>query len=642
MYKLTFDDKPEANTYIKWASQKGYKVEGPFREKLAKNAKKFDLNGKPKKYGYVVIRKRGGGPGMGGAMPSERKYYNKKAAGEDAAKYGGVITPGIDSKGREMWTVRSEEAQRELEAQTLEEKEKVTRIKVPARTRATKSAAQALRDSLDEILKKKPIVAEPVYAKRPVSDVKPEVARALTQDDIHPAPKKRGRPKKVADGAVAVAEKPPERPSFTSGRFAAPPELKRAAYKSSPEAISRAAGTRGIDLTPEQIKESQRKVKGVIEEKVKKIAPEPSQKPTAAEQVAAQWEARGETAQVDIMARAAERERKKKAEEAKEAEFWEREKKLGSEEVIGERVSGKAKRLEEEVKGEKYVKKAYWNPIEEAKKAKEKAKEKEYWEAMKASAAKDRAQRRKEEKERKTAKKEVARQESARKQVIRQYHKEGRQLPAGVTDYVAEKEKLQSEKAEAIGKKKAARIETAEQAKKYQETVRPEEGKWTYAEAQAKAKEMEQEEAPGKQIKIGKRVIQFGTEKRKAYILRGKKPGEYKVVAGTKKELETPTSIKAALAKEKRGFKKRKKLLEKPLREIKRAKKVLRTTSRHGARQLLRSSRSLDIRRGKHPAIGNVSMQYRTAKIATMPLVPRSVAGTYVVGEDTKRRRQQR
>jgi hypothetical protein len=204
---------------------------------------------------------------------------------------------------------------------------------------------------------------------------------------------------------------------------------------------------------------------------------------------------------------------------------------------------------------------------------------------------------------------------------------------------VAEKEKFQTEKAEAIGRKKAARIETAEQAKKYQETVRPEEGKWTYAEAQAKAKEMEQEEEPGKQIKIGKRVIQFGTEKRKAYILRGKKPGEYKVVAGTKRELEAPRTIKAALAAEKRKYKKRKKRLEAPLREVKRAKKVLRTSSRHIARQILRKPSSLVPTRGKHPAIGNVSMEYHRARIATPILVPKSIAGQYTTGEDTKRRR---
>jgi hypothetical protein len=206
---------------------------------------------------------------------------------------------------------------------------------------------------------------------------------------------------------------------------------------------------------------------------------------------------------------------------------------------------------------------------------------------------------------------------------------------------VTEKEKFQTEKAVAIGRKKAARIETAKQAQKYQQKVAPEEGKWTYAEAQAKAKEMAKEKVPGRPlIKIGKRVIMSADEqKRKTYILRGKKPGEYKVVAGTKEELETPTSLKAALAKEKRKFKKRKKLLEAPLREVKRAKKVLRTTAKHGAKQLLRRSSSMNITRGKHPAIGNVSMEYRRARIATPILVPKSIAGQYTTGEDTKRRR---
>lgn len=61
MYKLTFDDKPEANTYVKWARGKGYLVEGPYRERLSKNVKKFDLNGKRKKFSFVVLRKRGAG-----------------------------------------------------------------------------------------------------------------------------------------------------------------------------------------------------------------------------------------------------------------------------------------------------------------------------------------------------------------------------------------------------------------------------------------------------------------------------------------------------------------------------------------------------------------------------------------------------
>lgn len=79
MYKLTFDDKPEANTYVKWARDKGYLVEGPYREKLAKSAKKFDLNGKPKKYSYVVMRKRGVGKEGGdvGYVPEKGKRKKK-------------------------------------------------------------------------------------------------------------------------------------------------------------------------------------------------------------------------------------------------------------------------------------------------------------------------------------------------------------------------------------------------------------------------------------------------------------------------------------------------------------------------------------------------------------------------------------
>jgi len=70
VYKLTFDDKPEANTYVKWARGKGYLVEGPYRERLSKNVKKFDLNGKRKKYGFVVLRKRGAGKEGGVAKES--------------------------------------------------------------------------------------------------------------------------------------------------------------------------------------------------------------------------------------------------------------------------------------------------------------------------------------------------------------------------------------------------------------------------------------------------------------------------------------------------------------------------------------------------------------------------------------------
>ena len=83
MYKLTFDDKPEANTYVKWARQKGYLVEGPYREKLSKNVKKFDLNGKRKKFNFVVLRKRGAGREGGDvslAVLDETKRKKMKAA----------------------------------------------------------------------------------------------------------------------------------------------------------------------------------------------------------------------------------------------------------------------------------------------------------------------------------------------------------------------------------------------------------------------------------------------------------------------------------------------------------------------------------------------------------------------------------
>ena len=75
MYKLTFEDKPEANTYVKWARQKGYLVEGPYREKLSKNVKKFDLNGKRKKYSFVVLRKRG--VGREGGVPSKGAWEDR-------------------------------------------------------------------------------------------------------------------------------------------------------------------------------------------------------------------------------------------------------------------------------------------------------------------------------------------------------------------------------------------------------------------------------------------------------------------------------------------------------------------------------------------------------------------------------------
>ena len=553
---------------------------------------------------------------MGGTMPSERKYYNKKAAGEDAAKYGGVITPGTDSKGREVWTVRSEEAQRELEAQTLEGNEKVTRIRVAPTTKETKGAAKALRDSL-----KKSATQETIH-ERLVRDAE----KMQIGSKAPPEPKKRGRPPKVAvekKGAVAVAEKPPEKSGFAPGTFAMPETLRKTQYRSSPEAISKVAAASGIGLSPEQIKESQRKAQEVIKEKAQKIAGEPSRKPTAAEQVAEEWKARGETPpeQADIMARAAERERTREEEAEREAKF------IGT---VGEPQTPGQKRRYEEVRA-----------LKREAEAPEKARAKIVEDAAKTRRAEELRTAREGKRASKSAKKTAARQESARKYVVKQYLKEGRQLPAGVSDYVTEKEKFQTEKAVAIGRKKAARIETAKQAQKYQQKVAPEEGKWTYAEAQAKAKEMAKEKVPGRPlIKIGKRVIMSADEqKRKTYILRGKKPGEYKVVAGTKEELETPTSLKAALAKEKRKFKKRKKLLEAPLREVKRAKKVLRTTAKHGAKQLLRRSSSMNITRGKHPAIGNVSMEYRRARIATPILVPKSIAGQYTTGEDTKRRR---
>lgn len=80
MYKLTFDEKPEANTYVKWARGKGYTVEGPYKEKLAKTAKKkFDLNGKPKKYAFAVLRQRGAGY-EGGTIPPQHNVSHARPA----------------------------------------------------------------------------------------------------------------------------------------------------------------------------------------------------------------------------------------------------------------------------------------------------------------------------------------------------------------------------------------------------------------------------------------------------------------------------------------------------------------------------------------------------------------------------------
>jgi len=563
LYKLTFDDKPEANTYIKWASQKGYKVEGPFREKLAKNAKKFDLNGKQRKYSYVVIRKRGGAPGAGGGeVKQETPLYPTRGAAEHersvrlGAGHKDVFVRPHHKKGLaggvEGYSVESTPPERGAKTVKLQSGE--------PKTKATEEAAAALRSSFEE--------------------------KAL------PEPKKRGRPKKK--GAVDVASIAKESPIS---------KLIDAQAKAAAEAQERQKTFIGAQKARER-------AKGVIERDIARQ----KAKSTAAETVAAEWEARGETPpeQVDIMARAAERERTRKEEAEREAKF------IGT---VGEPQTPGQKRRYEEVRA-----------LKREAEAPEKTRAKLIEDAVKARRAEDLRTAREGKRASKAAKKTAARQESARKYVVKQYLKEGRQLPEGVSDYVTEKEKFQTEKAEAIGRKKAARIETAKQAQKYQQKVAPEEGKWTYAEAQAKAKEMAKEKVPGRPlIKIGKRVIMSADEqKRKTYILRGKKPGEYKVVAGTKEELETPTSLKAALAKEKRKFKKRKKLLEKPLREIRRAKKVLRTSSRHIARQILRKPSSLVPTRGRHPAIGNVSMEYHAARIAQPILVPKSIAGTYL------------
>lgn len=88
MYKLTFDDKPEANTYVKWARGKGYLVEGPYRERLSKTVKKFDLNGKRKKFSFVVLRKRGVGREGGDVFPMDmpKRIKVKKEPGAGIVK----------------------------------------------------------------------------------------------------------------------------------------------------------------------------------------------------------------------------------------------------------------------------------------------------------------------------------------------------------------------------------------------------------------------------------------------------------------------------------------------------------------------------------------------------------------------------
>lgn len=92
MYKLTFEDKPEANTYVKWARGKGYLVEGPYRERLSKNVKKFDLNGKRKKFSFVVLRKRGAGK-EGGDVSLAVLDETKRKKGKQS---GGIPQPQLN------------------------------------------------------------------------------------------------------------------------------------------------------------------------------------------------------------------------------------------------------------------------------------------------------------------------------------------------------------------------------------------------------------------------------------------------------------------------------------------------------------------------------------------------------------------
>jgi len=121
MYKMTFDDKTEANTYIKWAKQKGYLVEGPYREKLPKTAKKYDLNGKPKKYKYVVLRKRGAGK-EGGDLPEEASdKYMAKDFIEDAE----MANKGDkEAKERADQFMRNFDESMKVSAEEIEKREK--------------------------------------------------------------------------------------------------------------------------------------------------------------------------------------------------------------------------------------------------------------------------------------------------------------------------------------------------------------------------------------------------------------------------------------------------------------------------------------------------------------------------------------
>lgn len=179
----------------------------------------------------------------------------------------------------------------------------------------------------------------------------------------------------------------------------------------------------------------------------------------------------------------------------------------------------------------------------------------------------------------------------------------------------------QSER-EARAEVEAQWAERKRESHRYEERTHPEAGKWSYAEAEATAKEMRKVKARGKATKIGKLEYR-PTEKRETYILKGKKPGEFRVVAGTKKELEAPRTLSAALrkakAEEKKKYKQRKKLVEKPLRELKRAKRVVRTTSRHIKASMLHKPSSFIPLRGHHPAIGAVSMEYKRPRIASLP-----------------------
>jgi hypothetical protein len=448
----------------------------------------------------------------------------------------------------------------------------------------------------------KPVTVEPVYTETPVS-------KAAKKSDK--------RAKK--EGAVAVEEKPPERPS--TAKESAIGKLIDAQAKAAAEAQERQQTFIGTQKARERAKGA-----------------------TEREQVAADFKARGVKDEEGILKRVGERQKAKEEAEGKFAEAMQAS-------VFRDKAQRMQERAEKKEAGEKVSrakgvqKRAHFyyaqREVKEGRVPRS-FDEKEDWVST-WQQTKERGEVK--EKEGKEAR-EKKEQQQAWEKVKEAQIKEGFSLTKHIeeytegTDYKAIKKEGKFKKALKEGRKKAAQIEEAKQAKKYVEKVTPEEGKWTYAEAQAKAKEMGKVKVPGREIKIGKfAFMRTDEQKRKTYILRDKKPGEYRVVAGTKKELETPTTLKAALAQEKRKFKKRKKLLEKPLREIKRAKKVLRTSSRHIARQILRKPSSLVPTRGKHPAIGNVSMEYRTARIASMPLVPKSVAGTYVVGEDTKRRR---